>query len=141
MSPIAAIGRETANRKHVIRLWLVKLLLETLTRRLFQRRVGPSLLRGFYLVLLAILTTVLRTGIVTGAQSIGVPAQVFGLYKAHQSYGKLPWKTLFQPAISLCTNGFVVEPPLAQAVASLASSIRTNHILGYLHAENVFLCG
>lgn len=56
--PIVATGRQTANRRLVIRLWLVRLLLKTLTRRLFQRQVGSSLIRWFYLMLLYIVFTI-----------------------------------------------------------------------------------
>ncbi len=40
-----------------------------------------------------------------GTLSVGVPGTVAGLWKAHQKYGKLPWKDLVQPAIDLAEKG------------------------------------
>ena len=46
-------------------------------------------------------------------KAIGVPGAV-ALYKAaHDQYGKLPWATLFAPAIELATDGFEVSPRFA----------------------------
>ena len=41
-----------------------------------------------------------------GPLSVGVPGTVAGLWMAHQRLGKLPWKTLLEPAIKLAENGF-----------------------------------
>jgi gamma-glutamyltranspeptidase/glutathione hydrolase len=40
------------------------------------------------------------------------------LYAAHQQHGKLPWKDLFEPAIALATQGFVVSPRMAALLAN-----------------------
>ncbi|MET0408837.1 MAG: gamma-glutamyltransferase [Hyphomicrobium sp.] len=45
--------------------------------------------------------------------SVGVPGLVRTLYLAHEKYGKLPWKTLFEPAIKLAEDGAPVSPRLA----------------------------
>jgi gamma-glutamyltranspeptidase/glutathione hydrolase len=45
--------------------------------------------------------------------SAGVPGALRALYAAHEKYGKLPWKDLFEPAITLAENGFAVSPRLA----------------------------
>ncbi|MFA5955441.1 gamma-glutamyltransferase [Hyphomicrobium sp.] len=45
--------------------------------------------------------------------SVGVPGVLRALYAAHEKHGKLPWKTLFEPAIKLAENGFAVSPRLA----------------------------
>ena len=45
--------------------------------------------------------------------AIGVPGAV-AMYKlAHDEYGRLPWASLFEPAIKLADEGFVVSPRLA----------------------------
>jgi gamma-glutamyltranspeptidase/glutathione hydrolase len=40
-----------------------------------------------------------------GAASCAVPGAALGLEQAHQSFGRLPWRDLFQPAIDLARNG------------------------------------
>ncbi len=52
-----------------------------------------------------------------GGKSVGVPGLLAMLYEAHQAHGRLPWKVLFEPAIKLAQNGFVVSPRLAQLLA------------------------
>ena len=50
---------------------------------------------------------------VVGGRSVGVPGTVRMLEMAHQTHGKLPWATLFEPAISLAENGFKVSARLS----------------------------
>lgn len=54
-----------------------------------------------------------------GAQAVGVPGTVAGFWKAHQKYGKLPWKDLVEPAIKLARDGFIPAPALVDNVARL----------------------
>jgi len=49
---------------------------------------------------------------VVGGRSVGVPGVVAMLKLAHQQGGKLPWASLFQPAIRLARDGFAVSPRL-----------------------------
>ena len=49
---------------------------------------------------------------VVGGRSVGVPGTVRMLEMAHQQHGKLPWATLFQPAIQLAEGGFKVSARL-----------------------------
>ncbi len=48
-----------------------------------------------------------------GATSVSVPGAVDGWWMAHQRFGRLPWKQLFEPAIALCEAG----APIAQTIA------------------------
>jgi gamma-glutamyltranspeptidase/glutathione hydrolase len=44
-----------------------------------------------------------------GAASCAVPGAAVGLEAAHRSFGKLPWRDLFQPAIELARDGVVLN--------------------------------
>ncbi|MBW8191005.1 gamma-glutamyltransferase [Neiella marina] len=52
-----------------------------------------------------------------GGRSVGVPGVVAMMAQAHEQGGQLPWKTLFEPAIELASNGFEVSPRLAGLLA------------------------
>ncbi|MCL7030281.1 hypothetical protein MKW94_020924 [Papaver nudicaule] len=72
-----------------------------------------------------------------GALSVGVPGEILGLYEAWFQYGKLPWAKLFQPAITLAQEGFVVSPYLAMGINKTADGIRNDKIgLGPIFAPN-----
>lgn len=47
---------------------------------------------------------------VVGGRSVGVPGAVRMLEAAHQRHGRLPWARLFEPAIQLAEQGFLVTP-------------------------------
>ena len=55
---------------------------------------------------------------VVGGRSVGVPGTVRMLELAHKQYGRLPWATLFQPAITLAQNGFKVSARLNGLLAT-----------------------
>nr|WP_258872758.1 gamma-glutamyltransferase [Thalassotalea euphylliae] len=54
---------------------------------------------------------------VVGGRSVGVPGVLRGLKAAHDNYGKLPWAALFDDAITLADQGFIVSPRLEKLVA------------------------
>ncbi|MGE6149157.1 gamma-glutamyltransferase [Aeromonas media] len=54
---------------------------------------------------------------VVGGRSVGAPGTVRALAMAHHRYGKLPWASLFEPAITLAEQGFVISPRLATLIA------------------------
>jgi gamma-glutamyltranspeptidase/glutathione hydrolase len=57
-------------------------------------------------------------------RAVGVPGAV-ALYKlAHDRYGKLPWATVFEPAIRLAEAGFTVTGKMAATLARLAPIAR-----------------
>jgi len=43
---------------------------------------------------------------------VGVPGTLLGLQEMHRRYGKLPWKTVAQPAVDLAAKGIVVTDEL-----------------------------
>lgn len=49
---------------------------------------------------------------VVGGRSVGVPGVLRMLEAAHRQYGKLPWASLFAPAIQLSEQGFAVSARL-----------------------------
>jgi len=51
-----------------------------------------------------------------GGRSVGVPGTVHVLGVAHKNHGRLPWKTLFDPAIRIAKNGFAVSPRLHRMI-------------------------
>ncbi|TKB45772.1 gamma-glutamyltransferase [Thalassotalea mangrovi] len=53
---------------------------------------------------------------VVGGRSVGVPGLIKMMEMAHQQHGKLPWATLFEQAIKLAEQGFIVSPRLARLV-------------------------
>jgi gamma-glutamyltranspeptidase/glutathione hydrolase len=58
------------------------------------------------------------TEAVKGGKSVGTPGVLKILKEAHEKYGKLSWKEVFQPAIKLSRNGF----PMNDRLHTLASS-------------------
>ena len=55
--------------------------------------------------------------------SVGVPGTVAGLYLAWKDQGKLPWKRLVEPAISLARDGFLVTDGLARSIAGVRNQL------------------
>ncbi|HEY3919379.1 MAG TPA: gamma-glutamyltransferase [Stellaceae bacterium] len=47
-----------------------------------------------------------------GGRSVGVPGVLRMLQLAHRRYGRLPWASLFQPAIQLAESGFPISEKL-----------------------------
>ncbi|XP_027357935.1 glutathione hydrolase 3 isoform X2 [Abrus precatorius] len=74
-----------------------------------------------------------------GALSMGVPGELAGLHAAWLKHGRLPWKSLFQPAIELAKNGFVVSPTLGDFLAKDANKIMNDPGLKNIYAPNGIL--
>jgi gamma-glutamyltranspeptidase/glutathione hydrolase len=47
-----------------------------------------------------------------GGHSVGVPGNIRLMAQAHRKWGKLPWATVFKPAIRLSDKGFIVNKTL-----------------------------
>jgi gamma-glutamyltranspeptidase/glutathione hydrolase len=52
-----------------------------------------------------------------GGRSVGVPGNIRMMALAHQRFGKLQWRALFQPAIKLARDGFKITPRLFNALS------------------------
>lgn len=59
----------------------------------------------------------------TGGRSVGVPGNVALAAEAHKKWGKLPWATLFEPAIKLA-EGFTISPTMARFIAFGQDSLK-----------------
>lgn len=70
-----------------------------------------------------------------GGLAVGVPGEMRGWEKLHSRHGSLPWKTLFQPAIDLARNGFIVNPDLADAISQYPF-IKNNTEFAAIYAPN-----
>ena len=53
----------------------------------------------------------------SGGLSVGVPGLLRMLELVHRRHGRLPWASLFEPAIQLAQAGFAVSPRMAELVA------------------------
>ena len=51
-----------------------------------------------------------------GGKSVGVPGNIALMAETHKKWGKLPWSTIFKPAIRLADKGFVVNKTLEIAI-------------------------
>lgn len=52
-----------------------------------------------------------------GHRAVAVPGVLAALAVAHRRFGRLPWRTLLEPAIALAAEGFTVTVPLATTIA------------------------
>jgi gamma-glutamyltranspeptidase/glutathione hydrolase len=59
-----------------------------------------------------------RNVAVPGGRSVGVPGNLRLMALAHKEYGKLPWASLFQPAIRIARGGFAISPRLYNFLAN-----------------------
>jgi gamma-glutamyltranspeptidase/glutathione hydrolase len=64
----------------------------------------------------------IRTAIV-GGLSVGTPGVMRLLERAHARHGRLPWASLFQRAIALADNGFIVSPRLEAMIVGTAKML------------------
>ncbi|KLN60392.1 gamma-glutamyltransferase [Kiloniella spongiae] len=60
---------------------------------------------------------------VQGPLSIAVPGTVAGAGKAHNAFGKMPWKDLLQPAIKEAKSGLLVDWYAALIIASATQAL------------------
>jgi gamma-glutamyltranspeptidase/glutathione hydrolase len=56
--------------------------------------------------------------------AVGVPGTVAGLHLAWKEQGKLPWKRLVEPAITLARDGFVVTDSLARSLKNVQRTMQ-----------------
>ncbi|XP_023898527.1 glutathione hydrolase 3 [Quercus suber] len=71
-----------------------------------------------------------------GALAMGVPGEIAGLHEAWLKYGRLAWRTLFQPAIKLAKDGFEIKPYLGNYITRFAKIIMNDPGLSQVFAPN-----
>lgn len=64
-----------------------------------------------------------------GILSVAVPGNILGLYEAWKRFGKLPWRVLLEPVISLSRDGFQVGKALGDAINKEQNKIKTDPYL------------
>lgn len=72
------------------------------------------------------------TEAVPGGLSVGIPGLLRMLEMAHQRHGKLPWKSLFERAIQLAEDGFIVSPRLNKMIS------RDRHLKKFVTTSKYF---
>ena len=63
------------------------------------------------------------SGVRASGRAVGTPGAVKLLSVAHGEKGKLPWADLFQPAIKLSRDGFLISGRLADAIVANRTSL------------------
>lgn len=69
-----------------------------------------------------------------GGLSVAVPGELRGMQYAHELYGKLSWKKLFQPAIKLCREGYKITESLEIALNKWTDDVKNETCLRYTHS-------
>jgi len=60
--------------------------------------------------------TIIEGKSLLGAYAVGVPGTIAGLFAVHEKFGKLPFKTLIQPAIDLAKKGILITEKQAKNI-------------------------
>ncbi|MFZ9337764.1 MAG: gamma-glutamyltransferase family protein [Limnohabitans sp.] len=69
--------------------------------------------------------------VVAGGRAVGVPGLLRMLAIAHQQHGRLPWASLFQPAIELADKGFAISPRLHALLKAEPSLLKDPQAVAY----------
>ncbi|RYG39527.1 gamma-glutamyltransferase [bacterium] len=59
-----------------------------------------------------------------GYRAVGIPGSPAGLWEAHRRYGKLPWRSLVEPARRLAAEGFPLSRELARSLQGKADAFK-----------------
>ena len=74
---------------------------------------------------------------VVGAKSVGVPGIIKLLEEAHKKFGKLQWDELFDYAIELSKNGFLISPALHNTLGYLSYLKTVEPAASLYYEENI----
>lgn len=70
------------------------------------------------------LGNVIKNKSVLGAQAVGIPGSVAGVFEVHQKLGSLPFSDLVQPAIDLAKNGITITKKQAKDLNNATERFR-----------------
>ena len=71
-----------------------------------------------------------------GANAVGVPGTIAGLFKIHEKFGTIPFKDLIQPAIDLAKKGVIVTKKQAHSLKKYGKNFeKANHKKIFLDKE------
>lgn len=76
--------------------------------------------------------------ITTGGLASGVPGQLRGLQYLHDKYGKLPWKTVLQPAVKLAREGWRVNEDLVSIMKFATNGAAEDNSTNFLTQDPAF---
>ncbi|XP_071501290.1 glutathione hydrolase 1 proenzyme-like [Diadema antillarum] len=71
-----------------------------------------------------------------GGLAIGVPGEINGYWEAHQMFGRLPWRRLFEPSIQLAENGLIISTALGNAINSQSERILADESLREIFTDS-----
>jgi len=74
--------------------------------------------------------------VVPGGRSVGVPGLLRMLALAHKQHGKLPWASLFKPAIELAEKGFTISPRLYAQLKAETTLLKDPQSVAYFFKPN-----
>lgn len=63
-----------------------------------------------------------------GPASVGVPGTVAGLYLAHQRHGRLPWKDVIRPSVTLAESGYPLGERQAKTIVWAQQDLRRDEV-------------
>lgn len=70
-----------------------------------------------------------------GGLATGIPGVISGYWEAYKLGGRLPWRTLFQPAIDMCQNGYKVSATLAKWMNSYEAQLKADNELNMIFID------
>lgn len=73
---------------------------------------------------------------VFGGRSVGTPGVLAMLKMAHDNHGVLPWAEVFEPAIRIAEEGFLVSPRLEEYITSNTLLMKIPASFAFFYDEN-----